>query len=388
MAITLAKLCENAEQNYHLKLIAGKSGLDAPVRWVHMVEDREVPDFLHGSELVFTTGIGHLGQPERLLDFVRGLKQHKGAGVVMNLGPYIREIPQDVIDYCDRVHLPLFTLPWEVHIIDITYDFCRRIIENEKAEVSTVEALKALMAHPERVEEYAPVCEKAGFEAGSPLRVVLLEFRQDGRDVTEALEHTQRMKLWRLLTRSARAAAMFLLNGRLAVIRQPCSDAQVQRMAAGLAHNSEAARLTFSMGVSPLRVGFADLSRLTGEARAALITAREQGAPLMRYADIGMNQLILGVGDRRVLENYADSYLRALIAYDEANHTDYTETLYAYLTNSSSVKAVAEQSGVHRNTVNYKIKQIRDVLGVELTDSQKAELLLAFRIRALLNYMD
>lgn len=51
MAITLARICANAEKTYGMKLIAGRAGMDNFVRWVHIVEDSEVPDFMHGNEL-------------------------------------------------------------------------------------------------------------------------------------------------------------------------------------------------------------------------------------------------------------------------------------------------------------------------------------------------
>lgn len=61
MAITLAKLCANTEKTYGMKLIAGRAGLENFVRWAHIVDNSEVPDFMHGNELVFTTGISHKG---------------------------------------------------------------------------------------------------------------------------------------------------------------------------------------------------------------------------------------------------------------------------------------------------------------------------------------
>ena len=60
LAITLERLCDGCETKYQMELVAGKGGINNTVRWVHMVEDREVPDFLHGNELIFTTGIGHI----------------------------------------------------------------------------------------------------------------------------------------------------------------------------------------------------------------------------------------------------------------------------------------------------------------------------------------
>mgnify|MGYP004732656935 CR=1 FL=1 len=139
MAITLAKLCGDIEKKYNMYLVAGKGGMGNVVRWVHMVEDREVPKFLHGGELIFTTGIGQIDNSE-LLNFVKGLKEHNAVGLVVNIGPYIKEIPKNVVEYCENNMFPLFTLPWNIYIIDITYDFCRRIMDNEKSETSAVEA--------------------------------------------------------------------------------------------------------------------------------------------------------------------------------------------------------------------------------------------------------
>ena len=49
MAISLSQLCENAEKSYSMRLVAGSGGMENTVRWVHIVEDSEVPDFLHGN---------------------------------------------------------------------------------------------------------------------------------------------------------------------------------------------------------------------------------------------------------------------------------------------------------------------------------------------------
>ena len=92
MAITLSQLCANTEKKYSMKLIAGHAGMGNTVRWVHIIEDSEVPDFLHGNELIFTTGIGHVGN-EWLKSFTVSLKNKGAIGLVVNIGPYISSVP-------------------------------------------------------------------------------------------------------------------------------------------------------------------------------------------------------------------------------------------------------------------------------------------------------
>ena len=180
MSIILKQLCSDTETKYNLKLIAGKNGMTNTVRWVHMVEDRQVPDFLHGGELVFTTGIGHIGK-DPLLAFVKRLIKHGASGVVVNIGPYLASVPQEVIDYCNEENFPLFTLPWSVYIIDITYDFCRRIIENEKIETTAAEAFKSIILAPEQGKKYYSFLEQHGFGKAAGYRVFTLNLFREAK---------------------------------------------------------------------------------------------------------------------------------------------------------------------------------------------------------------
>ena len=93
---------------------------------------------------------------------------------------------------------------------------------------------------------------------------------------------------------------------------------------------------------------------------------------------------ILMAADRESLRDYCRECLDALKEHDEKNGTDYVETLRLYLENNSSVTAVAELTFVHRNTVNYKIKKIKEILGCELDQSDKLRLMLAFGAERLL----
>ena len=53
--------------------------------------------------------------------------------------------------------------------------------------------------------------------------------------------------------------------------------------------------------------------------------------------------------------------------------------------NNSSVQEVAKQTFVHRNTINYIIKKIKEILNCELNYDDKLNIMLAFYIKKLLN---
>ena len=140
MALTLKKIYEHTQKCYGIKLLAGKRGLSQVIKWIHTLESEQAAGFLHGGELVFTTGIG-IEDPGWLLRFAEILKKQKACGLVVNLGPYVKVLPKELEQYCDQAAFPLFTVPWETRLVDMTRDFCNQIIEEEKTEESVGELL-------------------------------------------------------------------------------------------------------------------------------------------------------------------------------------------------------------------------------------------------------
>ena len=88
MAILLRQLCEKASYLYGMRILAGENGTGNIVQWIHTLEDVETGGFIHGGELIFTTGIAQEGN-EWLLEFVENLYEREASGLVVNVGPYI-----------------------------------------------------------------------------------------------------------------------------------------------------------------------------------------------------------------------------------------------------------------------------------------------------------
>lgn len=379
MAITLEKLCEGCEAKYQMELVAGKGGIQNTVRWVHMVEDREVPDFLHGNELVFTTGIGHISGEERLTAFVRNLKERDASGVVINIGPYISHVPPFVLEYCDQNDFPIFTLPWKVHIIDITYDFCSRIIENEKNEVSLADAFRSVLREKRYVSEYYEVFRQSGFTDDRELRIAAIRFFQRSSNTTERLFHNNREKLWRIFRRDASPTALYVDRGTLILIRQQWNEEEFRMSLKRLEKSGSTAGVLFYAGVSNEKAGLLSVPELFQQANAALLHAETEEKQLVPYRDIGLDKLICAA-DQSLLQEYVERSVGAIVRYDEENGTSLCQLLRCYMEQNGSVAAIAQQMGVHRNTINYQIGRIKKLFSLTLSEAEKAELALAFRI--------
>ncbi len=62
--------------------------------------------------------------------------------------------------------------------------------------------------------------------------------------------------------------------------------------------------------------------------------------------------------------------LKQLKAYDLKNETDYYNTLWEYLHNERNKGLTSEIMKIHRNTLNYRVNRIEEIIGANLDDAQ------------------
>ncbi len=387
MAITLAKLCANVETTYGMKLLAGAAGMENFVRWVHMIEDREVPSFLHGNELVFTTGIAQQLRNDWMLEFASSVLKKKASGLVLNLGPYIESVPHKIIEFCEEQSLPLFTVPWSVRLIDITYDFCHRIVASEEIEMGLATAMRNLIFMPQEEKVYKPTLERRCFYPDSMYTVVALEpvYHNDSV-LSEDETRNLRLQAQRLLNKTGRLFSLFFYDRKMIVVLQEYSEKQIDEFIDMLQKICELHGVQYKLhaGVSPTGKGYLFISDAYNKAIMGLRIAKLHNRKSVHYQTMGLYKLLVSVNDSNILSEIYMESLGELDEFDQKNGTDYMTTLRCYLEHNSSVQEVAQMTFVHRNTVNYKIKRIREILKCDFDYENKLKLMLAFFIRDLL----
>jgi len=82
------------------------------------------------------------------------------------------------------------------------------------------------------------------------------------------------------------------------------------------------------------------------------------------YNDIKLYESLSLALEKVDFMDLVDSRVIKIQLYDLVNGTNYLETIRAYLENEKSVQAVAESLYIHRNTVNYRIKKIKELFDI------------------------
>ncbi|ALX49215.1 hypothetical protein AOX59_11840 [Lentibacillus amyloliquefaciens] len=105
---------------------------------------------------------------------------------------------------------------------------------------------------------------------------------------------------------------------------------------------------------------------------------------LIAYEDLGIYEFIEDLSAIRNKVSYQNPYIERLRTYDTQHNTSLLATLYEYLKADSSPPEAAKKLFIHPNTMNYRLKRIRDIAEFNLDNpSQKTAIYLDLLIENL-----
>ena len=375
MSLTLRTLCTERDNQFKLTLRAGGNGFRNAVTWVHVVEDDYVIPFFHGSELVVTTGIKTAADPGWLGGLVRELHRRGVAGLIVNTGKYILDVPEEVLAFCNEAEFPLLTMPWEIHVTEMLQTFCTRIIQERQDNEQFDRALTDAVFRRGDEAAWREVLGRHFDPDGSFVVIVLRAGRtEDGGEESEGAEYAFINRLRRCKTIHGRATSVKfgllpLDDCQLLAVNDMDRALMPELLSVVTESYGEAARAgELFIGVGAEVKGLANLSRSYQRAAAAMRMAVYRGERCVFFEDMGFYKILFSVKDEEILRSYAAELLGPLEEGGRAREN--LELLQAYIDNDRSLERTAGALYLHRNTVNYRLQKLKNLLGSPLKTAE------------------
>ena len=380
MAVLLSELIKET-RNMDIVLLAGKEGLNKNVTWAHMVETEEASTFLFGKEIVFTTGLG-LNENFHLIDLIKCIHKKESVGIVVNTGPFVDHVDDECLRYCDEHSLPLFTVPWRIQLAQIMKKFCFYITKSDQKDFEIAGAFKNALHFPEQQELYVVPLSNRGFSSNVCYAVTVLGYEIHDTDTPDYHSFVTRMRAY--LQYKYPQTAVFDNEGEIVLVTAGITEEELREITENLRHKTREilGKLPFDMGVGRLTRSIRCLYKSYNQARAIIRLSKKNVLKgKYFYSDLGLYRLLIGIEDRDVINDYLDKTIMPILRYDKETGSNLTETLSCYLKNNGSVKDTSEELFVHRNTTNYKINKIEDLIGEDLSLLEnRTQFILAFAL--------
>lgn len=390
MAVELNKLLEKVK-HMDITIVSGEKGLSNMVSWVHMIETKEASTFLEGGEIAFVTGIG-LSSSLSILNLVEHIWKNHAAGVVLNIGPFLERIPQEVIDFGNLHDFPVFSVPWKIHIAEIMRIFSYVITKSEQTNLEIAAAFKNAIFFPKQEELYLVPLSQHGFNISwNYYACVIRIFHSTQHSISQSRLESVCLDIDNYLQhRKYKKFAVFYNENQLIAITGNYTENTMASFTKDIQeYLSRYLRKTdhfyVSIGKSTKSIRCLCKSYHQALSIQNFLLNEKNHSNVLSYSDMGIYKLLLGIEDKDILEEYYEKTILPLIEYDRKNDSDLAKVLWCYLKHDGSVKDTADELYVHRNTINYKLNRVSEILNMNLsTLDTRLQLTLGFMLQDML----
>ena len=378
-----------------IRLAAGEKGLDHNITWVYICQVGQISEWIHGGELVFVSGMDGDYTDDMLCRMLQECVENAAAGmVVLCSEEHISRIPEKMLEIADRAGMPLYEMPYDLKLVDVTREIADTIIMNQLREHSTAgffsELLFSRNISSAAVRQMGIHC---GADIDSPATVMIVSLIYNGEDIYRRADYDNALNIL------CKNLSAFLDAQKISSVS--CVYMDEIFIYVNCANNRSASQLCEKIrGICRLftekhpdyriRAGMGragssieEVRRSYAEARRSLAAAEKNDEPfcVVFFADLGIIRLLINADNMEELRDYCLSVLGPLAESDKNFGTDYVRTLEVYLNCNCSLVAAAEQLFIHRNTMVYRIGKIRELLNTDFSDmNSKAECMNALHI--------
>ena len=380
-----------------LKLKAGENGLEQSVRWIYFADclqcvksEYRIENYIHGGEFVVLTNPSVTDDSRKLLGLIRQMHEHGITALGINEG----QISEKLEDYCGEKDLPLFELPEKYPLIDLSQIICRKLVleENDR---NAAEQLFSSILDAEHLSRERVMAQARYLNIDLEGSFFVAEFAFASGNGESGWENGDSLEAGRNVKRMIRTEFSSYIKQDILILPQagsilaliPDREAEEEYIKEIFARIVDRAQREYGMdlriGVGNSKTYLDEVKNSRNEASAALRAAEVSGlkGQIFFYRDQGIYTLLSHVDDTRILDTYVEEKLGKLLQADELNDGNLSETLENYLNCSCNAKKTAEEMFLHRNTLNYRLKKIREILGCDLESLDTClELKLAFLI--------
>lgn len=367
MRTQVLDLYESAREKYNIMLHSGQTGLINSAYWVYLAEDFQNMSFLKGGELVITTGL-FTQSGVRLYDFICALVMHNCSGILINVGKYLHvsDITPEIEEFCNINKFPIFTMPWEVHLVDIMQDYCSLLLHNNQKEDHLNASFQSALYQTPVQENILRTLNQFGFATTADYRIMAIQNLQNTTRITLPL-NGYKLK-YHLFEHE---------NLQVLIYNSSQNQASLNELVETICFCD-----SIKLGISDTIHSLAEIGLCYKRARFSLAAALFWKRTFVNFDELGLFQVLFCSSDPGLLQTIYKRHLAKLEQHDAAHASDYMNTLRIFLLSDCNILEAAFRMHTHRNTIVYRIRKIKEILNTELDNSAvKFDFLMAFYIK-------
>lgn len=382
----------HAPEFQHLQLIAGENGLNRKLSGINVIESTDLIPFCRPNELIVTTGVQMKNDLNQLEQLIRNSHSRKVAGFIINIGPYIPDVPPSIIQFANEINFPLFQMEWKYRVADLLKNTIELIsmtqasLHQQQSEQKLLYNLIFRYDHP-RISIEENLLQR-GIPKGAELGIITCTTKNLNHSISQYSEiilYEFQNRYHDFLSLKHNNQLIFLIDrSQVKTNHIPFSKTVEKIYDKAIERNGE---LELIIGMGNFYTELKNVSKSYDESLTVIHLVKQHKNPfIQKYKEIGTYKIIMNVPDQSIIKTFHQDMLGPLYLYDQLHNTDFVEFLRIFLEENGSANKISKRLFIHRNTVTYKINKIASLLDLDLNNTfARTNLNVAFMIEDIMN---
>lgn len=371
-----------------LKLLGGNNGLNRIVSWPYIAIDQSISEWVYGGEFLIYVGVGNDISINSLSTLIKECNQKNLAGIVILITEdYIQKVDAQLIDLANNLNFPLFELPWQTHLLQVTKEITHLIIKNQNENSAYRNFWQGILMSADISQEIRISATGIGYNPNRFYACLILQINNLSSYTKEhnlnsevkvsgflelffqraqyAMNQSE-LKFWDI---PRDENGIFIIEIPEKSTEQGLLD-KYNQFAAQLRKYFKGLELCISAGRQYKSISNVKLSFHEAE-KAILVSKYIYKTPdIVLYSKIGVYRVLFEVSTRSELIQYYEDTMMKILTYDSKNNSELEFTLTCYINNQFNIVKTAQDLFLHRNSVSARLQLIQTLSNKSLKKPQ------------------
>ena len=381
------------------KVIAGLGGMEKGIRWSYKAENINFEKWVRGKELLIVSSpVTQRKNFDLYKTIEKAIELHMSCALLLIGENYVTQIDKKVIDLAENNDFPLFTMPWDVPLLDFFEELGHAISYlDDRKDIEDSLLADIIFGNCINTSSIEQKCRQMGYDLDVLEQVFVLHLsEQNSKKTCKRLKYNDEEPLDECTRKNQRItndqirnyaqtlkeyfsqcnypAIVSCYGDRIIGFMRNCADDRkkiieiFERFAKFLQNDRNEIEYTLNIGetcenISKLQKSFHETSKINSALEH--INRRNE---IVFYDEIGFYRMLMSYENTAPIQQFAYEVLSPVIQYEKKAHTQLMETMWAYFECDCNLQRTADKLFSHKNTVKYRLQRVEQITGKSFTN--------------------
>ena len=386
------------------KVIAGLGGMEKGIRWSYKAENINFEKWVRGKELLIVSSpVTQRKNFDLYKTIEKAIELHMSCALLLIGENYVTQIDKKVIDLAENNDFPLFTMPWDVPLLDFFEELGHAISYlDDRKDIEDSLLAEIIFGSCINTSSIEQKCRQMGYDLSVLEQVFVLHLSEQNSNETcnrlkyhddkpsdECTRKNQRITndqirsyaqtLKEYFSQCNYPAIVSCYGDRIIGFMRNCADDRkkiieiFERFAKFLQNDRNEIEYTLNIGetcenISKLQKSFHETSKIN----SALEHINRKN-DIVFYDEIGFYRMLMSYENTAPMQQFAYEVLSPVIQYEKKAHTQLMETMWAYFECDCNLQRTADKLFSHKNTVKYRLQRVEQLTGKSFTNRYQSQ---------------